>query len=71
MIRFKEEITIVVVTDFDEATENINEEHEVIFKAHEPVDADIYREDETDYVDIQFGNGSIALSVQRECFIID
>ena len=68
MIRFKEDIELTIVTDYDVTMDNIIDETTQVFKAGEDVDADIFHEDDTNYVDIQFGDGSVALSVQRECF---
>jgi hypothetical protein len=72
MIAFKKDIELTVVTEFDEATDNITGEEKDIFKAGEPVDADILdRGDNTEnYVDLQFGDGSMAFGVERSSFDI-
>jgi hypothetical protein len=68
MIKFKQDTTLQVIEGYDEATDNITEDVEETFKGGEKVDADIFNDDGTDYVDIQFGDGSVALGVQRDCF---
>lgn len=68
MIKFKQDTTLQVVEGYDEATDNITEDVEETFKSGEKVDADIFNDDGTDYVDIQFGDGSVALGVQRDYF---
>ena len=70
MIRFKEETLLTVVSGYDEENDNITDEEEINFAAHADYDAEIFHEDDTDYVDIQFGDGSIALSVLRSSFEI-
>jgi len=67
MIKFKIDTTLQVITEFDEKTDNITEECEEYFKKGELVDADIYEED-GDNVSIQFGDGSVAMGIQRSCF---
>jgi len=67
MIRFRTDTTLQVVTEFDEKNDNIVDEVEEHFKAGDKAEADIFSED-GDYVDLQFGDGSVALSVLRDCF---
>jgi len=69
MIKFKEDTELNVVTGFDEETDNITEDGMEIFRAGEPVDAEITSED-GEYVDLQFGDGSVANGVQCSCFEI-
>jgi len=71
MISFKNDTELTLVTSFDEKTDTITGEETETFKAGEPVDADIIDENETKgemFVDLQFGDGSVAFGVQRECF---
>ena len=73
MISFKTDTQLELVTSFDEKTDTITGEETETFKAGEPVDADIINEEETKgetFVDLQFGDGSVALGVQRDCFDI-
>jgi hypothetical protein len=70
MIIFKKTVTLTVITEFDEATDNITGEEQDTFKAGELVAADILdRGDNTEkYVDLQFGDGSMAFGVERDSF---
>lgn len=73
MIKFKADTELEVVTDFDEKTDTITGSETETFKAGEPVDADIIddREEKGEqFVDLQFGDGSVAFGVQRSCFDI-
>jgi hypothetical protein len=76
MISFKQDTELNVITEFDEATDNIFTSEISVFKAGERVDADIIsselREDgqPSEFVDIQFGDGSLATGVQRASFDI-
>jgi len=70
MIRFRENINLTVITEYDEEKDNIVEDSEVLFKAGERVDGDIYFDDGSDWVDLQFGDGSVANSVERNSFEI-
>ena len=73
MITFKKDTTLTVITDFDESNDNILDESENTFVAGEPVDATIINEEVQKgeaYVDLQFGDGSMALGVLRENFEI-
>lgn len=75
MITFKANTELNLVTSFDEKTDTITGEAIETFKAGEKVDADIIddREEKGEmFVDLQFGDGSVAFGVQRDCFdIID
>lgn len=68
MIKFKENITLTVITEFDEATDNITGEETVTFKADELVDAEVLDFDDSGYVNLQFADGTMATSVQRTSF---
>jgi hypothetical protein len=69
MIKFKQDTTLQVIEGYDEENDNITEEVEETFKDGELVDADIVSDDDdSDYVDIQFGDGSVAFRIQRDCF---
>ena len=71
MIKFKSDTQLEVVTDFDENTDTITGIETETFKAGEKVDGEIIsdREEKGDvFVDIQFGDGSVAFGVQRDCF---
>lgn len=71
MIAFKSDTELEIVDSYNEATDNIDECHNEVFKAGEPVDADIVDDDGSGYVTLQFGGGGgIALTVQKECFTI-
>ena len=73
MIKFKKDTTLAIVTDFDEATDNILGEEIETFKAGEPVDAEIIDEikEKTErFTTLQFGDGSVALGVDRKCFTV-
>jgi len=70
MIKFKQDTTLQIIEGYDEEADNIVEEFEETFKKGELVDADIVSDDDdSDYVDIQFGDGgSVAFRIQRDCF---
>lgn len=68
-IKFLTDVTLTVVTGYDEETDNITDESVETFKAgsiHEVDDCG----DDTDsaYTDIQFGDGSVAHTVLRSLF---
>ena len=67
MIAFKNDCELFIVDQYDEATDTIVENRIELFKAGEPVDAEIVAE-EGHFVQLKFGNGSQAFTVQRECF---
>lgn len=66
MITFHREIELNIITDFDEADDNITGEEVTLFPAGIPIDADIVSTD-GDYVDLEFHNG-VAVGVKRDCF---
>ncbi len=74
MIAFKKDTELIVVTEFDETTDNITGEEKDTFKAGEPVDAEILATEilpdgkVSEFVDLQFGDGSVAFGVQRASF---
>jgi len=67
MIKFHEDTQLTIVEEFDFLNDNIINESTPVFKAGELVDADIVKE-EDGYVDLQFGDGSVAFTIQRDCF---
>ena len=69
MIAFKNDINLIIVDEFDEKTDSIVHESTKLFKAGQPVEVDIIPSDHH-HVDLQFGNGSIALGVFREAFTV-
>lgn len=68
MIRFKHNTTLDIVDRFDEAKDEIAEQHEETFKAGELVDADIVGEPDQGRAEIQFADGSVAYGVPVTCF---
>ena len=71
MIKFKEDTTLTIVEEFDELNNRIVSEIEDTFKAGELVDAEVvdFQGSNTSvYVDLQFGDGSVALCVCRLSF---
>jgi hypothetical protein len=69
MITFKNDTELTIITEFDEENDNIAGEETELFKAGEPVDAYIISNG-GEYVDLEFGSGGVALTVQRDCFTI-
>ena len=67
MLRFKTATSLNVITEFDEATDNIVDEQEMTFKQGAKVDAEILNEDDGDYCDLLFADGSVATSVLKDC----
>lgn len=67
MISFKKDTELYIVDEYDFDADTIRESHTEIFKAGEPVDANIVDEDGL-YVQLEFANGSQAFTVLRECF---
>lgn len=67
MITFKQQTTLSVVERFNEAKDEIEEQSEETFAAGEKVDAEIIDEDGP-FVTLEFGNGGVAFSVERESF---
>jgi hypothetical protein len=71
MIRFNKDTELTIVEGYDEKNDNITKESTEVFKEGEPVDATIVNSTEEKgdaYVDLQFGDGSVAFGVQRICF---
>ena len=67
-IRWLDEIDLTVVTDFDEKNEIADEGFEIVEKG-EVNEVDIL-DDSGEAVDMQFGNGSVAFGVSKECFTV-
>ena len=63
LLTFKEPTTLTVVTEFDEVHDNIIAEEEDFFLEGEVFDADVLPTDIRGYVDLQFGDGSVAFGV--------
>jgi len=77
MISFKNDTELTLVTSFDEKTDTITGEETETFKAGEPVDAEIIEDESTSleekgeqFVTLEFGDGSVAFGVQRDCFTV-
>lgn len=64
MIRFRTKTTLQVIENYDEKNEVVDDT-EVAFNQGEEKDADIFSDD-GDRVDIQFGDGSVALGVLKD-----
>jgi exosome complex RNA-binding protein Csl4 len=69
MIKFFVDTTLNIVEDFDDLNDMITSEVQETFKAGELVQADIVSQN-GDYVDLQFGDGSMAFNVFRHSFEI-
>ena len=68
MIAFKNTTELEIVESFDEEHDTIASQGNEVFKAGEPIDADIVSED-GEYVTLQFaGGGGLALGVLRSSF---
>jgi len=63
MVAFKYPTTLTVVTEFDEVHDNIVAEEEEFFQEGEVFDATIIPTDTRGFVDLQFGDGSVAFGV--------
>ena len=72
IIKFNQDTELTVVSGFDEELDNITDETVETFKAGELINAEIMDGSDTnsEYVDLEFGDGSIALTVQRSSFEI-
>lgn len=68
-IKFKTDTELVVVTEYDEANDNIVSDGPELFKAGEICEVDLI-DTEFNHCDIQFGDGSVAHGVFKECFEI-
>lgn len=66
MIAFNQDTTLEIVESYNEELDRV-ETCQEFFKADEKVDADIISED-GELVDLQFGDGAVALSVERDLF---
>ena len=69
MITFHSDTTLQVVEEFNEKRDEIVKQSEETFKAGEVVDAEIIEEDGP-FVTLEFGNGGVAFTVERESFIV-
>ena len=69
MIAFKQQTTLTIVEEFNEARDEVVAESIETFKAGERVDANILDEDGP-FVSLEFGNGGVAFAVDRESFDI-
>lgn len=67
MITFHQDTELFVIDEYDFVNDNITESHTEVFKAGNLVDAEIVSEDGI-YVQLEFGNGSQAFTVSRDCF---
>jgi len=67
-IKWITDVTLDVVVNFDEATEETTTETET-FKAGEICDVDLLGE-QSDSIDIQFGCGDCCYGIRRTCFEI-
>ena len=69
MITFNKDTTLQVVEEFNEKRDEILAHSLETFKAGEMVDAEIIDEDGP-FVTLEFGNGGVAFTVERESFIV-
>jgi hypothetical protein len=67
MIKFTRDITLHVVENFDEELDEEISGFDETFRMGEKSDADIW-EKFNDIVSIQFGDGSVAFGVPKDCF---
>jgi exosome complex RNA-binding protein Csl4 len=67
IIVFKQQTTLTIVEEFNEAGDEIVAESRETFKAGERVNADIIDEDGP-FVTLEFGNSGVAFAVERESF---
>lgn len=70
-IKFKSDTELEVISKFNEATDNIDESSNEVFKAGSTHEVTIIDGDVADYCDIQFPNGNLVLGVYRHCFTIE
>jgi hypothetical protein len=68
-IAFKTDTELEVVTEFDEAHDCIMGTRMEVFRAGESVEVDII-DGEFNHCDLQFGDGSVAHGIFRECFTV-
>jgi hypothetical protein len=69
MITFTKDVEIEVVEEFDDANEKPTIKQE-LFRAGEKVDADVITEPVEGRVDLQFGDGSVALGIDTTLFTV-
>lgn len=69
-IKFNQEVSLVVVDEYDEENDNIVSETNETFGKDEIHEVELIDSDTNLYCDIQFGDGSVAHGVQRKCFQI-
>lgn len=69
-IKFTKDTELIVVDEYNEETHNIVSESREVFKAGEAHEVDLINGETPLYCDIQFGDGSVANGVLRECFEI-
>ena len=70
MIKFKENVTLNIVEEFDSETDEVISQVDEVFHAGEIVDAEVISETDDGYCDIEFGDGSIVNNVNRNLFDI-
>ena len=69
MIKFNTTVELNIIDEYDVDADNITADHDQVFPANQPVDADICDDDGSGYVILQFANGGgVAVGVQRSCF---
>lgn len=69
LIRWKHDVELNVIKNFDEETETADENSEM-FKQNTSSNIDIV-EDKEEFVDIQFGDGSMAFNVSKRMFTVE
>lgn len=69
MISFKKNTELQVAISFDKKHDRIAEQSVEIFKKGQLVDADIIDEN-GEYADIQYGDGTVSLGVLRSSFVV-
>ena len=68
IIKFTKDVELTVIDEFDEASDNIVSESQEVFTEGEEVDVDILETDTDGFVDLQFGDGSLAMGVNESLF---
>ena len=66
MIKFKQDTELAIVTKFDEDSGDTLEESNETFREGVEIDAEVICYDDDGYVDIEFGDGSIAFTVEGD-----
>lgn len=64
MLKFNEETTLNIIESFDEENDEISSQSTETFSKDEIIDADIYEYNENT-INIQFGDGSVAIGVDK------